>query len=102
MLSWVISACSFLSRSRRTRSSRGTPCWRSTSQTAGECPTGLPVSEVEKAGRGLLVSVASRSYASSYCEAGDDADVVGYESTDNDLWMEWYDENEAVDIACMR
>ena len=48
--------------------------------------------------------MASISYASSYCEAGDDADVVGYESTDGDLWMEWYDENEAFDIAisCMR
>ena len=87
-LSWVVSACSLLSRSRRTRSSRGIPCWRSTSQTAGKYPTGLPVSEVEKPGRGWLVSVASTSYASSYCEAGDDADVVGYESTDGDLWME--------------
>jgi hypothetical protein len=100
----VISACSLLSRSRRTRSSRGIPCWRSTSHSAAKYPTLLLVSEVEDLGRGRLISAVSWSYASSYCEAGDDAEVVGYESTDGDLWMEWYDENEASDIAfsCMR
>ena len=100
----VISACSLLSLSRRTRSSRGIPCWRSTSHSAGEYPTPLLVSEVEDLGGGRLISATSTSYASSYCEVGDDADVVGYESTDGDLWMEWYDENEASDIAisCMR
>lgn len=100
---WVTSVCSLLSRSRRTRSSRGIPCWRSTSHSAGEYPKLLLVSEVEDLGRGWLISATSTSNASSYCEVGDDAEVVGYESTDGDLWIEWYDENEASDIAisCM-
>ena len=85
---WVSSVCSLLSRSRRTRSSRGIPCWRSTSHSAGEYPTLLLVSEVEDLGSGWLISATSTSNASSYCEVGDDAEVVGYESTDGDLWME--------------
>ena len=85
---FVASACSLLSRSRRTRSSRGTPCWRSTSHSAGEYPTLLLVSEVEDLGGGWLIAGDSTSYASSYCEVGDDADVVGYESTDGDLRVE--------------